>query len=227
MLSLAKDCIDVGLYTNDVDGSLAFFRDEVGLPYEELLKVGGGVHQHRLGLRGSVLKVNASREPLAQSWSPYRSFKIADPTASVARSMRSPDDVPVTVVPAGSNGVTAIEIVYAVANGDAQRRFLGEVLEADEFDTGRFRLGTTVLSVEESPIAPPARTSPMRARGFQYMTIQVHDCNAEHERAVKLGATDAMSPRVLGTTARISFIRDPAGGWIELSQRANLVGHLD
>jgi lactoylglutathione lyase len=178
-------------------------------------------------LRGSVLKVNASREPLAHSWSPYRSFKVADPAATSSRSVRSPDDVPVTIVPLGENGVTGIEIVYAVADGEAQRRFLGDVLDADEFEPGRFRLGTTVLSVEESPLAPPAQTSPMRVRGFTYMTIQVHDCNAEHERAVKAGATDAMSPRVLGTTARISFIRDPAGGWIELSQRANLVGHLD
>jgi lactoylglutathione lyase len=35
-----------------------------------------------------------------------------------------------------------------------------------------------------------------------------------------------MAPITLGETARISFIRDPDGNWIELSQRASLVGPL-
>jgi lactoylglutathione lyase len=35
-----------------------------------------------------------------------------------------------------------------------------------------------------------------------------------------------MAPVTLGTTARISFIRDPDGNWIELSQRASLTGSL-
>ena len=31
----------------------------------------------------------------------------------------------------------------------------------------------------------------------------------------------------LGKTARISMVRDPDGAWIELSQRASIVGSLD
>jgi len=63
-VKLAKECLDVGLYTDRYDEMRSFYCDELGLPYEELLKVGGGIHQHRLGLHGSVLKVNYSREPL-------------------------------------------------------------------------------------------------------------------------------------------------------------------
>ena len=63
-MKLAKPRIDVGLYTNRRDEMLAFWRDEVGLPYEELLPMGGGVQQHRFGLNGSVLKVNHSRDPI-------------------------------------------------------------------------------------------------------------------------------------------------------------------
>ena len=32
--------------------------------------------------------------------------------------------------------------------------------------------------------------------------------------------------RLLGDTVRYSFVRDPDGNFIELSQRASLVGHL-
>ena len=35
-----------------------------------------------------------------------------------------------------------------------------------------------------------------------------------------------LAPLTLGTTARISMVRDPDGNWIELSQRASIVGSL-
>ena len=47
-MKLAKDYIDVGVRTNNLEAMLEFWTREVGLPYDELLKIGGGVHQHRL-----------------------------------------------------------------------------------------------------------------------------------------------------------------------------------
>ncbi len=41
------------------------------------------------------------------------------------------------------------------------------------------------------------------------------------------GGREAMPPTTLGTTARISMVRDPGGNWIELSQRASITGSLD
>jgi len=40
------------------------------------------------------------------------------------------------------------------------------------------------------------------------------------------GPVDALAPVTLGTT-RISVARDPDGDWIELSQRASIVGSLN
>lgn len=71
-VELAKQCLDVGLYTAATEATLAFYRDTLGLPYEELLKVSKGNRQHRLGLRGSVLKVNESRDPLPAAPSGFR-----------------------------------------------------------------------------------------------------------------------------------------------------------
>jgi catechol 2,3-dioxygenase-like lactoylglutathione lyase family enzyme len=43
---------------------------------------------------------------------------------------------------------------------------------------------------------------------------------------LSLGATEGRGVVTLGETARISFIRDPDGNWIEISQRASLTGPL-
>ena len=39
-MKLAKDCIDIGVQTNQREPMLAFWQEEAGLPFEELLKVG-------------------------------------------------------------------------------------------------------------------------------------------------------------------------------------------
>lgn len=44
-MNLAKDVIDFGLYTNDRERLPEFWQTEIGLPFEETLPAGGGVHQ--------------------------------------------------------------------------------------------------------------------------------------------------------------------------------------
>ena len=62
-----KPALDVGLYSNHIDAMRAFYEGELGLAYNHLLKVGGGVHQHRLDLAGDgVLKLNAARDELGK-----------------------------------------------------------------------------------------------------------------------------------------------------------------
>src|SRR3954452_3627307 len=107
-MDLAKPAIDVGLYTgsDDLEASLAFWRDDVGLPYEELLKGGGGVHQHRLTLdaAGGVLKLNASRAPLAEAPSGLAALTLAG--RGRPRRVRSPEGVDVSVAESGPTTVT-------------------------------------------------------------------------------------------------------------------------
>ena len=61
---------------------------------------------------------------------------------------------------------------------------------------------------------------------LQYPTVQVWKVDDEHSAFI---AEAAMRPsrQKLGTTARISFIQDPDGNWIEISQRASLTGSLE
>ena len=63
-MHLAKQHLDVGLFSNQRDEQLAFWQQTVGLPYDHMGKVGGGVQQHRHHMNGSILKMNHSRDPL-------------------------------------------------------------------------------------------------------------------------------------------------------------------
>jgi lactoylglutathione lyase len=56
--------------------------------------------------------------------------------------------------------------------------------------------------------------------------MQSHNCERIHAAVVAAGACEGSAPITLGDTVRYSFVRDPDGNWIELSERATLTGRL-
>lgn len=224
-MDLAKPRIDVGLFTDNPAPMLSFWQREVGLPFEELLPIGGGVHQHRHGANGSVLKLNATRDPLAAA-APcgYRELIIARADLGVPRALTDPDGNRVTLVPPGDRGVTQLALRLAVRDAAAFDRFYRDALGLEAPGAGRYRCGESLLIVEEDAAAVEAGR--MQAPGFRYITIQVRDVDAEHAGIMKRGGAEGRPPITLGSTARISFVRDPDGNWIEISQRASLTGPL-
>lgn len=222
-MDLAKPHLDCGLYTNRIDELRAFYADTVGLPYEELLKAGGGIHQHRYGLRGAVLKVNASREPLPDGPTTLRRLLIADDAVSEPRVLTDPDGLAVTVVPSGAFDVDTVGVQWASSDPARLARLLEEGFGAAKVRDDAWRVGTTLLLLEDDA---GARHTGLRARGFRYLTVQVRDVRAEHARLVGLGWTEQTPPVRLGEVAYISFVRDFDGTPIEISQRASLTGPL-
>lgn len=223
-VELAKDRIDVGHYTNRWDDAEAFWGRTIGLAYEELLKVGGGVHQHRFGLRGSVCKVNAARAELASAPTAFRRLLIADDSLDASSLLLDPDGTEVELVPSRDGGVTGLGVVWGTNDVDELGRLLGEGFGASDEGEGRWRLGTSVLALVQDPAVAPVEG--MFARGFRYLTVQVRDVRAAHAHLLDVGWTEGRSPVKLGETAFISFVRDPGGSWIEVSQRASLTGPL-
>lgn len=86
------------------------------------------------------------------------------------------------------------------------------------------RCGRTIVEWEERGDAPAVPSMPIA--GWAYLTMQIHDCDAEHAGVLGRGGAEGLAPLTLGTTARISMVRDPDGNWLELSQRASLTGPL-
>ena len=236
-MDLAKNCIDVGLFTNRLEEMKAFYGDRLRLPFEEMLPLGGGMQQHRFGLLGSVLKINTSRTPVPERVAGgYRRITISDPRTPMPFELNDPDGNAIELVPAGQRGIRQIEIQLGVTNETDFARFYGEVLGGERIDHRRYRIGETIISFAHDPSARRAEKSPsapaadviasMRAVGFRYITIQVKNCDTEHKRFLSMGVWEGAPPVTLGKVARISFIRDPDGNWIEISQRASLTGAL-
>ncbi len=220
---LAKPAIDCGVLTNNLDPNLAFWSEQIGLPYEELLKVGGGVHQHRLSLHGAVLKLNSARSPLASGATGLRALRIAA-AIEEPRELTSPDGCRVSLVPFGFESVDATEVLLAVADVGHTAHLLVEGLSAVNESADRFRLGESLIQLVAEPGRTPTGTR--NVVGYSYLTVQIFDVEAEHDRLLGLGFTEGLAPVKLGETAYISFVRFPDGDWLELSQRASLTGLL-
>ena len=214
-MELAKQCLDVGLYTDRLDAMRTFYCDELGLRYEELLKVGGGIHQHRLGLHGSVLKVNSSREPLDDAPTNFIGFDI---NGSERQHLLDPDGTPVTVSP----DIERIAVHWASSAPERLAALLRTGFDAVDTGDGHLRVGSTIIALQ--PGGQPV--GPVRSRGFRYLTVQVWDVRTEHANLLRLGWEEWIAPRKLGETAYISFVLDPDGSPIEISQRASLTGPL-
>lgn len=214
-MDLAKPCLDVGLYTDRYEDLRAFYVDRLGLPYEELLKAGRGIHQHRVGLNGSVLKLNDSRDPLGDA---PTNFVRLDIRADAAASLRDPDGTEIVLDPE----VETIAVHWASSDPARLGELLRDGFDARDEGDDRWRVGTTLLVLRGG--GGPAGA--MRARGFRYLTVQVRDVRKEHAALLDLGWMEGTAPLKLGETAFISFVLDPDGSPVEVSQRASLTGPL-
>ena len=224
-MDLAKPHMDVGLFTNRRDAQLAFWQQEVGLAYDHMGKLGGGMQQHRHHANGSIVKVNHARDPLPPApASGIVRVRIARPGLAAPRELVDPDGNRVLLVPPGHDGVTGIAIELEVNARDAHDRFWRHVMQFDSPAPGVYLCGDTrVMVVGERRVE---RCDEWRAPGWRYTTVQIRDCVAEHAGVLARGGEEGRPPIVLGDTVRYSFVRDPDGNFIELSQRASLVGHL-
>jgi catechol 2,3-dioxygenase-like lactoylglutathione lyase family enzyme len=229
-MDLAKPRMDFGLSTNNLEPMLAFWQGEVGLPFDHLLKIRRGQDQHRHDALGSVIKINHLADPLPEGPpTGYRELYLAREGLTEPRPMVDPDGNKVTLVPPGWNGIGQIGVRLAVRSLEAHRRFYVEALGLTEepwAGGAAFRAGESLLIVEESADAPAdgVRTG---GKGWGYVTFQIFKVDLEHAFVLAHGGGEAVAPVTLGTTARISMVKDPDGNRIELSQRASIVGSLE
>jgi catechol 2,3-dioxygenase-like lactoylglutathione lyase family enzyme len=237
VMNLAKQFLDVGIFTNNIDAMRVFYAERVRLPFEEILPVAPGMKQHRFGMLGSVLKLNASRDTVPPRVAGgYRRLIIADPNTTSPTPLQDPDGNDIELVPVGERGIRQIEIQLGVIDEASFEHFFGDAMQGRKLGPGRFQIGDTIVSFVKDAAATRApkiaSASPMdvitamRAVGIRYITAQVRSCDDEHKRLLSMGAQEAAAPVTLGESARISFVRDPDGNFIEISQRASLTGPL-
>jgi len=225
MIELAKPALDVGLFTNARDAMLAFWQQDAGVPFSELLPLGGGLQQHRHAIGESVLKLNHARAPLPDAPpSGIRRLLIAREGIAATRPLLDPDGNALVLVPPGTNRIEQLRVELVVNDLPAHRAFYGEALGLPALDANTFCCGASQIHLIEGP----ATHDPVQqARGYRYMTIQVFDVKGVHAGILARGGREGRPPVRLGEVAHISFVRDPDGNWLEISQRKSLTGSLD
>lgn len=224
-MELAKPALDVGLFTNRLEPMLAFWQQDAGVPFVELLPVGRGLDQHRHAIGDSVLKVNHAREPLPDSApAGYRVLSLARPGLDRPLERVDPDGNVLRLVPDGWDDVHQLRLSLVVTDLERHRSFYGRVLGLPEPRPGRFDVGASQLELAAGRATPDPD---QRARGYRYVTLQVFDVRRVHAEILARGGREGMAPLKLGDVAHISFVRDPDGNWIEISQRKSITGTLD
>lgn len=225
-MNLAKPRIDIGLFTNQLEPMLAFYQNEVGVPFDHALPLGGGRMQHRHDLAGSVLKINASRTPIVDTPATgYREILIARDGLLGPKTLSDPDGNKVTLVPRGLFGIEQIGIRLKVRDVNAHRRFYVLALglpDVPEEGGDSFYCGDSVIMVEHGDDAPA--DAQIDGTGLRYITMQVFDADKEYDAIIAQGGGAGRRPETMGDVARFGFVRDPDGNWIEISQRFSLVG---
>lgn len=227
---IAKDCLDVGLFTNQLEEMQEFWESEVGLKFDHMLPIGGGVRQYRYDFENAVLKINHTRTRLpSKSSGGFQRLILGVAGLEATRDLTDPDGNHVRLVPKGTDGIEHWALEVATKSPDAFLNHYERCLELPRHNAlpAAVLCGRSLIMAVEAPIiADEADSDALHRTGFRYATIQVTKVDPVHAKAVRAGAKEAMAPRTLGQTARVSFIKDNHGNWMEISQRASLTGSL-
>lgn len=220
-MHLAKDRLDVALMTDRVE-VLEFWRDEVGIPIEEVLPIRRGFVQYRFDLCESVFKLNVIDDGVPPGRRSRVVEVVAADAARAGRSFTDVDGTTIRFVAPGDDGIEQLAIVLEVSDPTATRAYYVDVLGWEPLGDDAVRCARTIVRWRQGPSPLPE----MSERGWAYLTVQIHECDAEHAAVLARGGTEGAPPVTLGTTARYSLVRDPDGNWLEISQRASLTGPL-
>jgi lactoylglutathione lyase len=203
-LDLVKQHLDIGLYTNNREEMLEFWQQDVGLEFDHIGKLGGGVHQVRhflgrgeaSGPMGPILKINHDRDALGESCpSGYRELIIAREGISEPRSMTDPDGNRLQLVAPGTFGIKTTGVRMSVRDVASFHDFHGRVLglpPATDAGPNAYRYGETVVIFEADPSANPS--SVKRAKGFRYITAQIRKADLEYETILSKGGAAEWNP---------------------------------
>lgn len=223
-MEFARTGFDIGLFSSQRDGQLRFWQDTVGLQFDHMGKLGGGIQQHRHHLFDAVLKMNHARDPLpAMPASGYRELQIARSAVGAPTPLVDPDGNRVILLPPAACDFPSYQLVMAVNDIARHAAFFEHALGLQRLDGTRFALGDAriMLTTAQSPIQGPSH---WRGPGFRYLTVQVMDAHAALTQALAAGAGRGEPLVRLGDLVNFGFIRDPDGNWIEISERTTFTG---
>jgi catechol 2,3-dioxygenase-like lactoylglutathione lyase family enzyme len=229
-MELNRPQVDVGIFTNRIEQMKVFYGDNLGLQFESILPVGGGFRQHRYVANGSIIKLMESRDALPRRHpGGYETLIIATNRVSQPEAINDPDGNTIELVPPGRDDVNQLEVRLGVSDTDLFESFYTKAADGKSIGGHRNRIGETIFATFHHPLSRQVKPAPlsdlmavvttMAAIGIRYVTIQVKNCDAAFKAMTAAGATVGCEPATFGNVARVAFVRDPDGNFIELAQR--------
>ena len=229
-MELNRPQIDVGLFTNRIEAMKAFYGENLGLPFESVLPVGGGFTQHRYVANGSIIKLMESRDPLPRRHpGGYETLIIATNKVSQPEALNDPDGNTIELVPPGRDDVTQLEVRLGVSDVEVFDDFYTKAAGGKGIGGHRYKIGETIFATFRHPLARRVKPAPMAnllevvkamaALGIRYVTLQVKNCDAAFKEFTDAGAAIGVAPANFDNVARAAFVRDPDGNYVELVQR--------
>ena len=224
MHALSKSEFDMGFFTNRVEETLAFWREEIGLSHEPPVHFNDGLVQYRHHLGNSIIKINGAdggvRENANGGYGDlFISADLVNPNVASCGKKTDPNGQVIHFVQNASHKL-CLEI--PVADIDDERKFLLNALGCIEEPTGRFTLGNCAVVLKHAPQSKLA--DHWVNAGFRYFTVHVMKVDEAYEKIIDNGGAEGEKPYAIGDIAKISFVRSPAGQWIEVAQRRELAG---
>ena len=222
MLRLAKNHIDIGLFTNDIELHHEFWSTSVDLQLDHELKLFKDITQHRYDAHGSVIKVNHNSNPfIDQPASGYTHLKIANANLP-AQKLKHPGGDYVSLVNPGTDGIVGIGVEVSTADPHNMMEFYTEIMGFEYVTTNTVCCGDSLIFVTKGQ--PGIQTDSFIGPNFRYLTVQIFDADLECAAIAEKGGFISQPPRTIGDIARYGFVTDPDGNWIEISARASLTG---
>ena len=227
-LEFAKPAFDIGLFTNNPDAMVEFWLSQDAFTFDHVLRISRSLTQHRLSLGHGILKINTTAENVDKAqYSAFGSILIASPETHSKRQITDPDGNMISFASSAELGIDHWGVEICAPSLDLFRSFYVDLLGlSSSGDNDHIvHCGDSALVFKQDKTVTPI--SALEGLGLRYITVQVFNVDDVYERIVTHGGKGVRAPMTLGKTARIAFVADPFGNWIELSQRASLVGSLE
>ena len=227
-LGLAKPAFDIGIFTNQIDALIEFWTSHTKVQPDHVLPVTKTLTQHRHTFGDGVLKLNeVSGDLQDKPGSAFGRILFASKNVDEPQEFTDPDGNTGVLWPYDRDGIRHWALEILTPSLDTFFEFYEQTLGLmrSSVHPQAVVCGNSLLIAKvDASIELKKATPDLQMTGLRYFTLQVFNVDEIHRRVVELGGESGAEPRTLGKTARISFIRDPFGNWIELSQRASLTG---
>ncbi len=221
-MELAKRHLDAGFFCSDLESDRDFWHSQIKLEFQGTLELGETLvahptTQYRYAAGGSIVKVNHYQGELPhndQEPSGYHGVAVASDVKE-PQAYKTLSGEAVNIVPNGFDDITGIGISVISQDPEKLLQFYTDIMEFEKVGPRKIKAGETVIFVDEGEGG--TETSTFSGTGFRYMTVHVVNADIALKGISNRGGTISMEPIDYGKIARLGFVTDPDGNWIEVA----------